>query len=127
MTGRGGLDGRGEAGGDQVLGTMGIGFQGSRLGSLPEWGEGDGSTRVIRVAIYAKSWRPLFVLFDQIGSMHGVSGFPCVITWSIAFPPDQELELLVPAEVPVTADRLHLVFFFSADKVRWWPGEVWAV
>ena len=104
MTGRGGLGGRGEAGGDQVSGTMGMGFQGSRLGSLPEWGKGDGATRVIRVAIYAEPWRPLFVLFDQIGGMHGVCGFPCVIAWGIAFPPDQKLELLVPAEVPVTAD-----------------------
>ena len=104
MTGRGGLGGRGEAGGDQVSGTMGIGFQGSRLGSLPEWGKDDRATGVIRVAIYAKPWRPLFVLFDQIGSMHGVSRFPCVITRSVASPPDQELKLLVPAEVPVTAD-----------------------
>ena len=104
MTGRGGLGGCGEAGGDQVLGTMGIGFQGSRLGSLRERGKGDRTTRVIRVTIYAESWRPLFVLFDQIGSVYGVSGFPSVIAWSIAFPPDQELELLVPAEIPVTAD-----------------------
>ena len=104
MTGRGGLGGRGEAGGDQVSGAIGIGFQGSRLGSLPEWGEDDRATRVVRVAIYAKSRRPLFVLFDQIGGMHGVCGLPCVIAWSIAFPPDQELELLVPAEIPVTAD-----------------------
>ena len=102
--GRGGLGGRGEAGGDQVSGTMGIGFQGSRLGSLPVWGKDDGATRVIRVAIYAKTWRPLFVLFDQIGSMYGVCGFPCVVARSIAFPPDQELELLISAEVPVTAD-----------------------
>ena len=87
-----------------MSGTMGIGFQGSRLGSLPEWEEGDGAARVIWVAIYAKSWRPLFVLFDQIGSMHRVSGFPCVIARSIAFPPDQELEFLVPAKILVTAD-----------------------
>ena len=76
----------------------------SRSGSLPEWGKDDRATRVIRVAIYAKSRRPLFVLFDQIRCMHGVRGFPRVIAWGIAFPPDQELELLVPAEVPVTAD-----------------------
>ena len=81
---------------------MGIGFQGSRLGRMPEWGKGDETTRVIRVTIYAES--PLFVLFDQIGGVYRVSWFPSVITWSIAFPPDQELELLVPAKVPVTAD-----------------------
>ena len=84
-----------------MSGTMGIGFQGS---SLPEWGKDDGATRVIRVAIYAKSWRPLFVLFDQIGGMYGVCGLPCVIARGVPFPPDQELELLVPAEIPVTAD-----------------------
>ena len=104
MMGRGGLGGRGEAGGDQVSGAMGMGFQGSRLGSLPEWGKDDGATRVIRAAIYAKSWCPLFVLPNQIGCMHGVRGFPCVIAWGVAFPPDQELELLVPAKIPVTAD-----------------------
>ena len=87
-----------------MSGTMGIGFQGSRLGSLPEWGKDDRATRVIRVAIYAKSWRPLFVLLDQIGGMYGVRGFPCVIARGIAFPPDQELELLVLAEISVTAD-----------------------
>ena len=86
--GRGGLGGRGEAGGDQVLGTMGIGFQGSRLGSLPEWEKGDRATRVIRVAIYAKSWRPLFVLFDQIGGVYRVSWLPCVIARGISFPPN---------------------------------------
>ena len=101
MTGRGGLGGRGEAGGDQVLGTMGIGFQGSRL---PEWGKDDGATRVLRVAIYAKSGRPLFVLLDQIGGMYELRGFPRVIAWGIALVPNQELELLVPAEIPVTAD-----------------------
>ena len=87
-----------------MSGTMGIGFQGSRLESLPEWGKGDGTTRVIRVTIYAESWRPLFVLFNQIGSMYGVCGLPCVIARSIALPPDQELELFVPAGIPVTAD-----------------------
>ena len=70
MTGRGGLGGRGEVGGDQVSGTMGIGFQGSRLGSLPEWRKDDGTTRVVRVAIYAKSWCPLFVLFNQIRGVY---------------------------------------------------------
>ena len=104
MTGRGGLDGRGEAGGDQVSGTMGMGFQGSRLGRMPEWGKGDGAAGVIRVVIYAKSRRPLFIFFDQIGSIYGVSWFPGVIAWGITLPSNQELELLVPAEIPVTAD-----------------------
>ena len=53
-----------------MSGTMGIGFQGSRLGRLPEWGKGDEMTRVIRLAIYAKSWRSLFVLLNQIQSVY---------------------------------------------------------
>ena len=64
MIGRGGLGACGEVGGDQVSGTMGIGFQGSRLGRMPEWGKSNGVTQVIQVAIYAKSRHPLFVLFD---------------------------------------------------------------
>ena len=102
--GRGGLGGHGEAGGDQVSGMMGIGFQGSRLGRMPEWGESDRVARVIQITIYAKSWRPLFVLFDQIGGMYRVSRFPCVIARGVAFPPNWELKFLVLPEVLMTAD-----------------------
>ena len=38
--GQGGLGGRGEAGGDQVLETMGIGFQGSTSAKVPKLGIG---------------------------------------------------------------------------------------
>ena len=40
------LAGRGEAGGDQVSGTMGIGFQGSSVDRTrrPEWVKSDGAT-----------------------------------------------------------------------------------
>ena len=125
----GGLVGRGEVGGDQVSGTIGIGFQGSSVGKrwMPEWVKSDRATRVIRVAIYAKVGRPLFVLFYQIWGVNGISGFPCVIAFRISFPPDQELESFVSPEVAMCLDGLHLVFFFSADKVRWWSGEVGAV
>ena len=34
-----------------MSGMMGIGFQGSRLGRLPEWGKSDETTRVIRIAM----------------------------------------------------------------------------
>ena len=86
----GGLVGRGEAGGDQVSGTIGIGFQGSSVGMLwmPEWVKSDGATRVIWIAIYTKAGRPLFVLFDQIWGVNGVSRFPCVIAFRVSLPPD---------------------------------------
>ena len=125
----GGLAGRGEAGGDQVSGTIGIGFQGSSVGEtwMPEWVKSDGATRVIWVAIYAKTGRPLFVFLYQIWGMDGACGFPRVITFRISFPPDQELESFVSPKVAMCLDGLHLVFFLSADKVRRWPGEVGAV
>ena len=66
--GQGGLGGHGEARGDQVSGTMGIGFQGSRLGRMPVWGEDDGATQVIRVAIYTESGRPLFIFLTKSGA-----------------------------------------------------------
>ena len=112
-----------------MSGTIGIGFQGSSVGKtwMPEWVKSEGTTRVIRIAIYAKVGRPLFVLFDQIWGVDGVSGFPGVVTFRVSLPPDQELESFVPPKVAVCLDGLHLVFFFSANKVRWWSGEVRAV
>ena len=102
----GGLAGRGKAGGDQVLGTIGIGFQGSSVGMrwMPEWGKSDRATRVIRVTIYTKVRCPLFVLFDQIRCMDGVGRFPCVVTLWVSFPPDQELESFVSPKVMVCLD-----------------------
>ena len=44
-----------------MLGTMGIGFQVSRLERMLEWGKDDGMTQVIQIVIYAKSRCPLFV------------------------------------------------------------------
>ena len=112
-----------------MSGTIGIGFQGSSVDRTwrPEWGKSDGATRVIRVAIYAKIGRPLFVLFYQIWGMDGAGRLPSVIALRVSFPPDQELELLVPPKVAMCLDGLHFVFFFPADKVRWWSGEVGAV
>ena len=112
-----------------MSGMMGIGFQRSSVGKtwMPEWEKGDGATRVIRVAIYAKAGRPLFVLFHQIQSMNRVSRFPGVIAFRVSLPPDQELKSFVLPKVVMCLDRFHLIFFFSTNKVRWWLGEVGAV
>ena len=112
-----------------MSGTMGIGFQGSSVGKMwmPEWVKSDRATRVIQVATYTKVGRPLFVLFDQIRGVDRVSGFPGIVTLRISFPPDQELELFVLPKVAMCLDGLHFILFFSADKVRWWSGEVRAV
>ena len=112
-----------------MSGTIGIGFQGFSVGMMwmPEWEESDRATRVIWVAIYAEARRPLFVLFNQIRGVHGICRFPSVITLQISFPPDQELESFVLPKVAVCFDRLHLVFFFSPNKVRWRSGEIGAM
>ena len=94
---------------------------------MPEWEKGDGATQVIWVAIYVKVRRPLFVLFHQIWCVDGVSWLPSVITFRVFFPPDQELKSFVLPGVSVCLDGLHLIFFFSADKVRRRSGEVRAV
>ena len=125
----GGVVGQGEVGGDQVSGTIGIGFQGSSVGKMwmPEWVKSDGATRVIRAVIYVEAGCPLFVLFNQIGGMDGVSRFPGIVAFRIPLPPDQELESFVSPEVAMCLDELHLIFFFSFNKVRWRSGEVWTV
>ena len=125
----GGLAGRGEAGGDQVLGTIGIGFQGSSMGKtwMPEWVKSDGATRVIWIAIYAEVGRPLFVFFNQIWGMNRVHGFPSIVALRVSLPLDQELESFVSPEVAMCLNGLHLILFFSTDKVRWWSGEVGAM
>jgi hypothetical protein len=71
---------------------------------MPEWGKEDRATRVIRVAIYAKAGRPLFILHYQFRGMDCVSWFPCVIAFGISFLSDKKLELLAPSEVLVAAD-----------------------
>ena len=112
-----------------MSGTIGIGFQGSSVDGMwmPEWEKSDRATRVIWVTIYAKVGRPLFVLFDQIWGVDGVGRFPGIVTLRISFPPDQELESFVSPKIAMCLDGLHFIFFFSADKVRWWSGEVRAV
>jgi hypothetical protein len=59
--------------------------------------------------------------------MYRVSRFPDVVTFGISFPLDQILEFLISSKVMITVDELHLIFFFSSDKVRWWSGEVWSM
>ena len=73
-----------------MSGTIGIGFQGSSVDRMwmPEWEKSDRATRVIWVAIYAKVGRPLFVLFNQIWGVDGVSRFPSIVTLRVSFPPD---------------------------------------
>ena len=68
MTGRGGLGGHGEARGDQVSGTMGIGFQGSRLGRMPVWGKVDEATQVIWITIYCMRNLGVLCLYSLIKS-----------------------------------------------------------
>ena len=108
---------------------MGIGFQGSSVGKtwMPEWVKSDGATQVIRTVIYTEAGRPLFVLFNQIGCVNGVSRFPGVIAFWVSFPLDQELKSFVSPKIAMCLDGFDFVLFFSTDKVRWRLGEVRAM
>jgi hypothetical protein len=59
--------------------------------------------------------------------MHLVSWLPYVVGVWVSLPLDEVLERPRPPMTSVVEDGLDLVFFFSADKVRWWPHEVGAM
>jgi hypothetical protein len=67
------------------------------------------------------------ISFDQFRGVDLVGWFPCVVTFGVPLPFDQILEPSRPAITSVVFDLLHLVLFFSSDKVRWGSGVVWAV
>ena len=56
--------------------------------------------------------------------MHLVTWFPYVVTFEIPFPFDEILKSSRPSVVVVINYMFNLVFFFSVEKVRWWPREV---
>ena len=64
--------------------------------------------------------------FKQVRCVNLVSGLPRIVTFGVSFPFDEILELSRPPMMSVVEDTFHFVFFFSADKVRWGPGEVWS-
>src|SRR5579863_7084386 len=63
----------------------------------------------------------------EIWGVYLVSWFPGVITFRVAFPLKEVLELFSPPMTLVAPYLLHLVFRFSRDKVRWWSGIVGSV
>ena len=67
------------------------------------------------------------IKFDQIGSMHLISWFSCIVTFRVSLPFDKVLELSSPSVKAVINNALHFIFLFSVDKVRWQSGEVWSV
>ena len=62
--------------------------------------------------------------FDELGRMHLVSWFPCIVTFGVSFPFDEVLEPSGPAMTSVVNNVLHFIFLFTIDQVRWWSGEV---
>jgi hypothetical protein len=64
------------------------------------------------------------VSFDETWGVNLISWFLCVVTFGVPFPFDEVLEPSGPSVASMIDDTFHFVFFFPADKVRWWPGEV---
>ena len=65
--------------------------------------------------------------FKKFWGMNLVSWLPGVVTFGVPFPFDKVLECSGPPMTLVVDNALHFIFFFSIDKVRWWPGKVWAM
>ena len=66
----------------------------------------------------------LVIGFNELWSVDLVSWFPGVVHFWIPYPLDKILESSSPSGMPVIDHFLHLVFFFSFDKVRRWPRIV---
>ena len=65
--------------------------------------------------------------FSELRSVNLVSWFPGIVRLWIPFPLDKILESSSPTGVSMIDHLLHLVFFFSFDKVRGWPRIVGSV
>ena len=64
---------------------------------------------------------------QEFRGMNLVSWFPGVITFRVSLPFDEVLEHSGSPMILVVGNTFHFIFFFSIDKIRWWPGEVGAV
>jgi hypothetical protein len=62
--------------------------------------------------------------FHQVRRVDLFDGLPGVVAFGVSFPFDEVLEPPRSAMTSVAQYSLHLVLFFSADKVRWGTGEV---
>ena len=76
---------------------------------------------------YVVQGRLSVIVLDRLRGMDIPDRLPRVVAFRVSLPFDQILQGLVAPKEPVITDQLHFVFFFSIDKVRWWPGEVRAV
>ena len=65
--------------------------------------------------------------FNELWGVDLISWFPSVIGFWVPLPFDKVLKSSSPSGVSMVDDFLHFVFFFTFDKVRWWPRVVWSV
>ena len=61
---------------------------------------------------------------DEVRGVDIPDWLPCVIALRVPLPFDEVFQCPLTFVLPVTADLLHLILRFSADKVRRWSGEV---
>ena len=55
------------------------------------------------------------IKFDEVGCMHLISWFLCVVTFRVPFPFDQILELSSPTMTLVVDDPLYFILLFTID------------
>ncbi len=64
------------------------------------------------------------IMLDKLRGVDLISRFPCVVTFGVALPFNEILELLCSPELSVCNYLFDLIFIFSIDEVRQWSGEV---
>ena len=55
------------------------------------------------------------IKFDEFGSVHLISWFPCVVTFGVPFPFDEILEPSGSAMTSVVNNMLHFILLFTID------------
>src|SRR5216684_423424 len=78
-------------------------------------------------SLFIFKWVLSVIGFNKLWSVNLVSWFPGIVRFWIPFPLDEVLESSSPASVSMIDHFFHLIFFFSFDKVRGWPGIVRSV
>ena len=64
------------------------------------------------------------ILREEVRGMHVSRIYPFVIAFGETFPFDQVLEFLRFTVTPMTYDSFDLLFFFTVNQIRRWPGEI---
>ncbi len=75
-------------------------------------------------ALYTFNGDSMVILLQEHRSLQMSCWLPHVVTFRVAKPLDQVLQLFSPPLTLVAADGLDFILFCVPHKVGWWPGVV---